>query len=86
MKFRKKPVVIEAWQIPPNPPLGGTVPEWVLEATVDCALIWRVEGGVRVRTLEGEMLGNVGDWIIQGVEGEVYPCKRSIFEATYDPA
>ncbi|KKL21370.1 hypothetical protein LCGC14_2446120, partial [marine sediment metagenome] len=34
----------------------------------------------------GDMKANVGDWIIQGVKGEVYPCKPDIFEATYEPA
>jgi hypothetical protein len=37
-----------------------------------------------VETLEGTMRGNPGDYCIQGVEGEVYPCKREIFEATYE--
>jgi hypothetical protein len=38
-----------------------------------------------INTLEGEMRANEGDWIIQGVEGEIYPCKPSIFAATYEP-
>jgi len=39
---------------------------------------------LRIRTLEGLFFVNPGDWIIQGVEGEIYPCKPDIFEATYD--
>lgn len=39
-----------------------------------------------VTTLEGEMQANLGDWIIIGVEGEAYPCKDSIFQASYDQA
>lgn len=38
-----------------------------------------------IATLEGEMLANIGDWIIKGVKGEIYPCKPDIFEATYEP-
>jgi hypothetical protein len=39
-----------------------------------------------VYTLEGVMKASVGDWIIRGVKGELYPCKPDIFEATYEPA
>lgn len=39
---------------------------------------------IDITTLEGVMTANVGDWIIQGVEGEFYPCKPAIFEKTYD--
>ena len=40
---------------------------------------------VAIKTLEGDMLGNIGDWLITGVAGEQYPCKPDIFEATYEP-
>lgn len=39
-----------------------------------------------VRTLEGSMQANIGDWIIKGVAGEVYPCKPDIFKQTYTPS
>ena len=39
---------------------------------------------LRIKTLEGVMTANVGDFIIQGVAGEIYPCKPDIFEATYE--
>lgn len=58
MKFRKKPVVIEAFQTTER---------------------------VEIHTLEGVMVANVGDWIITGINGEQYPCKPDIFEATYEP-
>jgi hypothetical protein len=41
-------------------------------------------GGVEIKTLEGTMVANPGDWIIRGVKGELYPCKPDIFEATYE--
>jgi len=41
---------------------------------------------IEIKTLEGWMIGNIDDWIIRGVKGELYPCKPDIFEATYDAA
>lgn len=38
-----------------------------------------------IHTLEGDMVGEPGDWLITGVEGEQYPCKDSVFQATYEP-
>ena len=75
-KYRKKPVVIEARQL--------------ADGNFDEILGW-VDGGnetltgIEVPTLEGVMLATLGDWIIQGVKGEFYPCKPDIFEATYEP-
>jgi len=87
MKYRKKPVVIEAWRVPES---GYATeehpPMWLLEALVDGRAAADRGTGITIKTLEGEMLGNPGDWIIQGVKGELYPCKPEIFEATYDPA
>lgn len=84
-KFRKRPVVIEAWQFT-DAALGK--PEW-LKSALNGGLIW-CQGGkepyMTVSTLEGEMRANLGDWIIRGVKGELYPCKPDIFDATYEPA
>ncbi len=77
MKFRKKPVVIEAWQ---NIIDGGKMPDWVMDEVSDTD-----NGALLIPTLEGTMRADVGDWIIKGVKGEVYPCKPDIFAATYDP-
>lgn len=43
-------------------------------------------GELLIATLEGVMRAGIGDWIIRGVAGEFYPCKESIFTATYEPA
>ncbi|MGG1598049.1 hypothetical protein [Paenibacillus naphthalenovorans] len=76
-KYRKKPVVVEAWR---NLDDNGW-PDWLSEAEVG-----REPGGViLIRTLEGVMRAELGDWIIRGVKGEVYPCKPDVFEATYEP-
>ena len=45
----------------------------------------REDGSLRIVTLEGVMTCEVGDWLIRGVEGEFYPCKPAIFDATYEP-
>lgn len=83
-KFRKKPVVIEAFQ---HFAKLGTVthawPHWVLKACTD-GIIFAKGNQTFIKTLEGEMHVSEGDWIIQGVKGEIYPCKPDIFEATYE--
>jgi len=73
MKFRKKPVVIEAFRWSHDP-----IPEWLGSDPY--------EDGVplKIATLEGVMTAQPGDWIIRGVKGEIYPCKPDIFEATYE--
>lgn len=87
-KFRKKPVVIEAYQVPPDD--GHTrqlPPQWLISA-IACrpeAVVPVEGGGMDIKTLEGTMRADVGDWIIQGVKGELYPCKPDIFAATYEP-
>ncbi len=78
-KFRKKPIVIEAIQFDGSP---DTAHEIYKLSTRDISYIG---DHLTIRTLEGPMTASVGDWIIKGVAGEVYPCKPDIFEATYEP-
>lgn len=87
MKYRKKPVVIEAFQVHPDD--GQTrllPPPWLVEKIVDGSVRPLSGGGLDIITLEGVMRADVGDWIIRGVQGELYPCKPDIFAATYEPA
>ncbi len=88
-KYRKKPVVIEAIQFPGvgvnRVDLMVEFDDWVAARQGDRHCKWRGNKFV-IPTLEGEMEANEGDWIIQGVAGELYPCKPDIFAATYDPA
>ena len=89
MKFRKKPVVIEAWQVHPDDGMTRQLPPaWLMAAMTrePAAVVPIAGGGLSIRTLEGVMKADVGDWIIQGVAGELYPCKPDIFAATYEPA
>lgn len=44
----------------------------------------QLQNCIAIRTLEGTMIAGPGDWICQGIEGELYPCKNSIFEKTYE--
>lgn len=76
MKFRKKPVVIEAIQF-----LTGNFA--AIEDFVGGDAEWR-DGELIVATLEGPLRASHGDWIIRGVKGEFYPCKPDIFTLTYE--
>ena len=95
-KYRKKPVVIEAFQMTEERRQDNSEwPNWLNQA-------WQTphdkEGSIypvnypesdgtdklRITTLEGDQLVGWDDFIIQGVRGEIYPCKPDIFEATYD--
>ena len=79
-KFRKKPIVIEAIQWDAT----EKTLEWLSAADGQESHQVNLKGGVYIKTLEGKMLANRGDWIIKGVEGEIYPCKPDIFEMTYE--
>jgi hypothetical protein len=81
MKFRKKPVVIEARQLIPEN--SQELAEWC-GGSVKGTMLDMTERVVSIETLEGEMRANMGDWIIKGVNGEFYPCKPDIFEKTYE--
>ncbi len=82
MKYRKKPVVIEAVQFCGWP---GSQDTCIMAHGAVLRRKDREDGAV-IDTLEGPHLVSVGDWIIKGVAGEFYPCKPSIFQATYEPA
>ena len=78
MKFRKRPVVIEAIQWTGKNSL--TIAAFMGEPFPDGAHSWDTP---IIHTLEGDLTASIGDWIIKGVKGEFYPCKSDIFEATY---
>ena len=78
MKYRKKPVVVDAVQwFRPGDEMKIGAP--VLSATYR-------QGAQYIPTLEGDMFLTPGDWIIRGVRGEFYPCKPEIFAETYEAA
>jgi hypothetical protein len=93
MKYRKKPIVIDAflWTGDRN---QTEDPEWIVDK-IKSGDVFFVGGYLDeaktvataymiIRTLEGKMTANVGDYIIKGIQGEIYPCKPDIFEATYE--
>jgi len=77
MKFRKKPVVIEAMQFDGSN--GQKIADFM-----QCQFPAIQDGKLLIGTLEGTMSADIKDWIIKGVKGEFYPCKPDIFEATYE--
>lgn len=94
MKYRKKPVVVEAFKYDGD--LMGIngkyyIPDWAVNAYVDGIMYFgshpkhdHETSELFIRTLEGDHHVSVGDYIIQGVQGELYPCKPDIFERTYE--
>lgn len=83
MKFRKRPVVVEAVQFTEGD--KNRVFNWI---TCNHYPNWDHDGRptIVIETLEGEHTASLGDWIIKGVKGEFYPCKPDIFALTYEPA
>jgi len=87
-KFRKIPVVIEAVQwngqnlkeIIDFTGLNETAQKWDWEEFEQVVK----QDGLKIFTLEGTMMANVGDYVIRGVQGEFYPCKPEIFKQTYE--
>ena len=88
MKYRKKPVIIEAvlvsdllekfkhnWR---------ELPEWVKNAYEDMTINTITDNGFNIKTLEGNYAATINDYLIKGVQGEIYPCKIEIFRQTYE--
>lgn len=95
MKYRKKPVVIEAFQYDGdlmNSRGEYYAPDWAVKAFKEGVIYYdslksnEPPCELFIKTLEGVHHVSVSDYIIQGVNGELYPCKPDIFEKTYDLA
>jgi hypothetical protein len=85
MKFRKKPIVVDAEQFfPTKKPFPLGVEEYIAEMTESLEATRNTYYKWRIKTLEGWFEVSPKDWIITGVNGEKYPCKPDIFEKTYD--
>lgn len=92
MTYRKKPIEIEAFQYDGD--LKGKdgyyVPNWAVDAFESGVMYYaslcnnEPPCELFIKTLEGDHHVNVGDFIIQGVKGELYPCKPDIFKETYE--
>lgn len=83
-RYKKKPVEIDAIKFFGDFGEHRIIPDWLQDAlnnkTVECDEF----GNCVIHTLEGEMKVSINDFIIRGVQGELYPCKPDIFEQTYD--
>ena len=77
-KYKKKPVVIEAIK------LKKDNIKMCIDFVGNNCRFGVYDGLFTIKTLEGEMRGDIGDYIIKGVKGEFYPCKPDIFEMTYE--
>ena len=84
VKYRKKPVVIEAIRWTGDNIADVTVFMGPDEPGYVGKRFSNADDLVVIETLEGRMIANKGDLIIRGVKGELYPCKPDIFEATYE--
>ena len=86
MKYRKKPIVIDAfkYELKNMHPDKSAMPIWVLHALQNGDITATANNRMSIETEEGVMTVSEGDWIIRGVAGELYPCKPDIFAATYD--
>ena len=80
MKFRKKPIIIEAIQY------NGTEESYkeICNFCEDLVITAYNDKTLMIPTLESPHEASVGDWIIKGIKGEFYPCKPDIFEQTYE--
>ena len=90
MKYRKKPVVIEAFQITPETRASNEDwPVWLHQAWQknfdEPGAFYPLAGALVITTLEGTHVVSLDDYIIQGIKGELYPCKPDIFASTYEP-
>jgi len=83
IRYRKKPVVIEAMQFTDEN--KDRVFNWVSTGNRSADFDNAGNPVLKIQTLEGVMTASLGDYIIKGVKGEFYPCKPDIFEATYEP-
>lgn len=95
MKFRKRPIEVEAFKFDPFysrlgmlRPCRYPAPMWFMQAEMQGKVeLWGDDEApyCMIETLEGRMRAEAGDFIIKGINGELYPCKPDIFEQSYEP-
>jgi len=97
--YRKRPVVVEAMRFTGDVEDRNAILAWIGtgggrarhwphrdEKRVGNGEVWQSYDPehLTIRTLEGDMRADLGDYVIRGVAGEFYPCKPAVFEATYE--
>lgn len=95
-RYKKRQIVVEAFQLTRETRIDNQDwPVWLhqawngergVEGSLYPTEVSTRDGTLSIFTLEGEHLVSFDDWIIQGIEGEIYPCKPSVFEASYELA
>lgn len=91
-KYVKKPIPVECRQLTDDFETIVAIFEWITGEDTSTSLIGQKatveqafnDGGLKIETKEGTMLASFGDWIIQGIHGEFYPCKPDIFDESYE--
>jgi hypothetical protein len=88
-KFRKKPVIVEAVRFCVSKdgcvfPDCYELPRW-LDGAISDGIVLLHNDHFIVRTLEADLKGDIGDWVVFGIKGRLYPCKSDVFEKTYEP-
>lgn len=81
MKAVKKPIIVNVWEL--DSTFRHQLPDWVLIACRQGLLCYEDDSWY-VKTIEGRMKAGDGDYLIQGIRGELYPCEHSIFKETYN--
>ncbi|QIL50088.1 hypothetical protein G7084_01375 [Weissella coleopterorum] len=85
MKAKKKPIVLDVWQIDVEALRKYEAPNWVIhEWDNSMGNIKSYDDGLLILTLEGSMTAKIGDYIVKGTKGEIWPVRKDIFEETYD--
>lgn len=82
--YKKKPIEVEAVKWTGDN--KDEIRQLALRSSRDTAILFNTQGHVTVRTLEGVMRLNIGDWLVKGVRNELYPVHNDIFVATYEKA
>lgn len=84
MKVRKKPVVVDAWEVTDISLKGVASMHRTYGIPMFNVGSRNGKSGIIIPTLEGDHLAELGDYIIKGIAGEYYPCKPDIFNKTYE--
>lgn len=84
MKYRKKPLVIEAFHFTDNEPKTLIELQEFMDKDVSISYKNPEKPILKIETLEGIIDASIGDYIIKGINGEFYPCKPDIFKITYE--
>lgn len=97
--YRKRPVQIHAMRYDGTPESATPIINWIIDSNSECTATWSepyeayegpegshrgFPGGIKIQTLEGDMIASAGDWVIRGILNEFYPCKPDVFTATYE--